>query len=289
MRSLKVAVIVKNTPASFRREDRNMGMWSYSVDPFEWKFIAPGKGAAVDTRALKDQGFDLVFHEDGGAWCDYTDKAIPTVYYAIDSTLSDEFHYRPRLEQARKADLVLVDHDLIERFNACECPVRRLSYCVNDWLFHPEAKTLDIDFHCGGSPERAGIRIELDAVCRERGLSYRSGAVSLEEYAADMNRAKVVVNVPRKPMNRPHRVFDALASYAALVTSPLPDVSGEKRIAGRYYIEAELDHLADLAAQLVMNGTWELLAVGGSGWASEQTWKVRAQEMRQMFFEEFGL
>lgn len=288
-RRLHVALIVKNAPASFARADRNMGMFSYAVREFTWKHISPGKGVSLHTRPLREQGFDLVFHEDGGAWCEYKGGALPTVYYAIDSTLSDDNHFQPRFEQARKADLVLVDHDELERFEPCGKPVRRLSYCVNDKVFHPEPKTLDVCFHCGGSETRGYMRRELSEMCQARGLSYRSGAVSLQEYAADMNRAKVVVNIPRNPRNRPHRIFDAMASRAAVVTAPIPPVSGEARKAGRQYIEADCADIPDLARILVENNTWSIPATMGYEWVQAHTWAARARELRQLLSVELGI
>lgn len=289
MKPLHVALIVKNTPAAFERDCRNMGIFSYATPEFTWEHLAPGKGATLNTRDLKADGFDLAFIEDGGSYPDFRGDALPTVFYSIDSTLSDDLHFAPRIEQARKADLVLVDHDRLERFAPCGRPVRRLSYAVNDRLFHPEAKTLDVCFHCSGSLERRPVRIALHEMTQARGLSYRSGAVSLSEYAANLNRAKVVVNVPRTAINRPHRVFDALAAGAALVTTPLPEVSEEDRKPGRHYLEAAFEQLVEKAVVLVENGTWELLAIGGHEWAQAHTWAVRSRELRAMLAKELGL
>lgn len=111
MKPLRVAVIVKNTPAAFRRESRNMGMWSYAVPEFTWEFFSPGKTFHLNRATFKKQGYDLIFHEDGGAWGKFTGGEIPYVYYAIDSTLTEEHHYKPRYEQAKQADLTLVDHE----------------------------------------------------------------------------------------------------------------------------------------------------------------------------------
>lgn len=289
MKPLHVALIVKNSPAAFERECRNMGMWSYPVEQFTWEHIAPGKGVTLDTKALAARGFDLIFHEDGGAWCDYAGSALPIVYYTIDSTLSDEFHFRPRFEQARKADLVLVDHDRLERFAPCGKPVRRLGYCVNDRLFHPAGKTIDVCFRCGGSPERAAMRALLSEMCKAHGLRYVSGAAALGEYAADMNRAKVVVNVPRAPANRPHRVLDALMSGAALISEPFPQLAGE-------HLEAYANWLPfgvlgiEGVAQVVERGGWQPLAEMGRRTAETyHRWSTRAEHLRQMLNKELGL
>lgn len=282
--SLHIALVVKNTPASFERDNRNMGLFSYEIPEFTWQHIAPGKGTTLDTQELKAQGFDLIFHEDGGAWCDYIGDAIPIAYYAIDSTLSNEFHFKPRFEQARKADLVFVDHDRLERFEPCGKPVKRFSYCVNDRLFKPaEYKTLDVCFHCGGSAERGTMRVRLSELCKTHGMSYVSGAVSLQDYARDMNRAKVVVNIPRTPTNRPHRLFDGMASGVAVVTLPVPDVSDEPRRAGLHYMEVTDNLLEERVVTLVKNGTWELLGIAGQELVQEKhSWAVRAKQLREL-------
>lgn len=291
MRPLHVLVVVKNTPASFERENKNVGYFSYAVPEFTWDYCAPGKDATLDTKSIAQQGYDLIFHIDGGAWCDYIGGALPICYYCIDSTLSDPFHFQPRFEQAKKADLVLIDHDKLERFEPCGKPVRRLSYAVNDKLFKPSThKDIDLCFHCGGSAERGMMRALLHDFSKERGYSYVSGAVSLSDYAEHMNRAKVVVNLPRTPTNRPHRTFDAMSSGAALVTTALPDVSGEVRRAGQHYLETSLECIAEKAAVLLDNGTWQLLGIGGQELVQQRhTWAVRAKELRELIRCEWSL
>lgn len=278
MKPLKVALIVKNTPSTFRRDNRGMGMWSYSVPEFEWEHIAPGKGFKLSLLDLKARGFDLVFHEDGGAWGDYLGTDIPVIYYAIDSTLSEEGHYKPRLAQALRADLILVDHDRLERFDY-GIPVKRLSYCVNDRLFYPRDKTIDVAFHCGSTPERSDTRRRLADYCARHGLVYVSGTVPLEHYADDLGRAKVVVNLPRTPTNRPHRVFDTMASGAALVTYLLPQVSGEFRREFMDYVtidslEATLDSVLP---------QWHAVAETALETARKYYyWSTRAKKLREM-------
>lgn len=282
VKPLHIALIVKNTPAAFEREQRNMGIFSYAVPEFTWEHFAPGKGATLDLADFQAQGFDLVWLEDGGVWCDFTRRVLPVCYYAIDSTLSDEHHYQPRLEQARKADLVLVDHDDLRRF-AGGAPVHRLSHCVNDRLFQPVPKSIEVCFHCGSSPERHEWRVRLSKLCASKGWRYVSGAVSLSDYARDMGQAKVVVNVPRTPTNRPHRVFDAMSSGAALVTLPLPAVSGELRRSGVQYLECGAAELEDRIESLLEHGTWELLAMAGREFVlAKHTWAVRAKELREL-------
>jgi hypothetical protein len=286
MKPIHVAVIIKDRPGTRERERRNMGMWSYAVDSFTWDFIAPGKGTTISTRDLKAKGFDLIFHEDGGAWAEYSGRAIPVVFYSIDSTLSEEYHFRPRFAQACQADLVLVDHDRLERFEPSGRPVRRLLYCVNDRLFYPREKTLDVDFQCGGTPERARLRVQLSELCKAHGWSYRSGVAPLEDYAAAMGAAKVVVVLPRTPRNRPHRVYDAMACGAAVLSAPLPDIQEERLFAGRDYTPLSEDLDTQLAAVL---GWMPHLVSAGNGFIQQHTWSTRARELRTLLAKELGL
>lgn len=279
MKPLHVALVVKNTPSTFARDDRNMGLFSYAVPEFTWEHLAPGKGFTLSTDDLKRKGFDLVLHEDGGAWGDYLGHALPIVYYSIDSTLSEEFHFRPRFEQARKADLVLVDHDDLSRFKGTGKPVHRLRYAVNDRLFYPREKTIDVCFHCGSSEDRGKLRTDLSVLCRAFGVSYVSGAVDLATYADHVGRSLVVVNLPRTARNRPHRVYDALACGATLLTAPLPTVSGEGLRSGDQYVPLTEDLEASLERALVHH---ERYAEAGIAWAADQTWAVRAKELRGM-------
>lgn len=302
MKLLHIAVIVKSTLNYDARDCRNMGHFSYEVPEFTWEFIAPGKGVTLDTAELKTRGFDLIFVEDGGSYPDFRGNAIPNVFYSIDSTLSDDHHFAPRFDQARKADLVLVDHDRLERFEPCGRPVRRLLYAVNDKLFYPRAKTIDVNFQCGGGggPERAAMRIKLDGICKANGWSYRSGTSPLAEYAETMGRSKVVVVVPRTPTNRPHRVYDALASGAWVLSPELPYVDVQDAWLRPDYEYASLSEGADLKEQLkyyVIEDEWEgddEVGLLGNEDLTKRirrgvSWSTRAAELRQMLSQELGL
>jgi len=289
---LKIAVIVKPSPSTTRRDDRNMGMWSYPVPEFEWDFSSLGNGFLE--RRVSFHDYDLIFIEDGGNWGKFLGENGPRiVYYSIDSTLTDA-HYQKRLRQASFSDLVLVDHDKPARFKASGRPVVQVPFCVNDRLFAPREKTIDVCFHCGagasnpGGPARTAMRQTLDDICARHGWSYVSGAKGLDEYALHMGQAKVVVNIPRTPINRPHRVHDAMASGAALLTAPIPWIAEDKIEPSKHYrvigdLERDLIDLLD-------NGKWQELADRGHNVNQAfHTWAHRAQEMRALFAERWGL
>ena len=296
MKPLRVALVVKNSPSTRERENRNMGWWSYAVPEFSWEHFWLGARPVNVERELA--GFDLIFHEDGGNWCHYERQNIPVVFLSFDGTLSER-HYQERLGVARQSNLVLVDHDRLERFRGNGVPVRRFPYCVNERVYRPMEKTLDVSFHCGtgerkgfpGGAERNHLRRYLGEICEQAGYSYRSGVLGLPEYAESMGRSKVIVNWPRTPTNRPHRIFDAMACGAALLSRPLPPVPEDRRVAGVHY--AVFDDLAELPeklAWLLEGERWQEIARAGHELVmANHTWSIRAQELRAMLYKELGL
>ena len=296
MKPLNIALIIKGSASNYERSNRNMGYWSYPVEQFTWQHFYLGDPFRVERRRFRD--FDLVFMEDGGNYGSFSGSGPPVVYLIIDSTLSDA-HYKVRLEQAKHADLVLVDHDRLERFRSSGKPVRRLAYCVNDNVFKPLEKELDITFHCGtgarkgmpGGVERTALRQELDRITKDAGYSFRSGALGLQEYAANMGKSKVVVNWPRTPINRPHRVFDAMACGACLLTGELPQIPEDRLIEGWHYVEFEDGEELPLAFRILLDRQgWQKIAENGLRLVQQyHTWRVRARELREMLSKDLGL
>jgi glycosyltransferase involved in cell wall biosynthesis len=298
MKPLKVALIVKNKPAPKKREDRNMGYWSYEVPQFEWEHFSPGTPFTRDARDFKD--FDLIFHEDGGNWGKWTNTSggPPIVYMVIDSTLTSD-HYRARHAQAKQAALVLVDHDRLERFADCGPPVRRFCYCVNDRVFRPYSwnKTQDLNFHCTtggnhvGSDARRQVRRFLDRVAREYNYTYRSGGIALEDYARSLNASKVTVNLPRTTANRPHRILDAMAAWSCVLTAPFGHVPEDGIYDNEHFKRfRELEDLDDAVVDLIESGAWrEFADAGHKHVMARHTWATRAEELREMLKCELSL
>jgi spore maturation protein CgeB len=295
VKPLHVALIVKNNSASRERDRRQAGYFSYAVPEFTWEHLSPGKQSQMDTRALKRAGFDVILHEDGGNWGAYLGSAIPVIYYAVDSTLSTA-HLAQRQEQAARADLVLVDHDRLERFAARRGkPALRWGYCVNDRLFYPREKGVDVAYHCNSGGVAHSRRAEVRALLREwsgaDGYSLSTGHLDVVQYAEALGRARVVVNLPQFAGNRPHRVLDAMASGAALLTAPVPDVSGEDRRAGTHYAEwQDTGELRQRIAAMLDEDGWREYADAGYAWVmAGHTWAVRARELRSLIYEELKL
>lgn len=297
MRALRVAVLVKNTPNAYLRDMRPMGYWSYPVPEFEWDFMSPGKSFKLNLKDLKAKGYDMVFHEDGGNWGDYLGDAIPVIYLSIDSTVTAA-HLQPRLSQGKKADLFLVEHDDLNRFTGAT--VFRFPYCVNDNIYHPyfpeiitpvrrAMKDIDINFHNGGGTElRQYVRSFLDDYAKTKKRSYVSGAISLAAYSVNMARSRVVVNIPRNPMNRPHRIMDAMASGCAVVTYPVPDIG----LDDRWHWTAQDTHDIAWALDKFLEFPDSYLGFAVSGYNAVlgyHTWRVRATELRGIVNRRFGI
>lgn len=293
MKQLHVGLVVKPTSPSFERDARSKGYFSYEVPEFTWEHITLGKYFYQDTRALAKQ-FDIVVHEDGGNWGQYIGNALPIVFISFDDTLS-EGHFKERLSIAQQAGLILVDHGDLSRFGSTGKPVYRFPHCVNDLLFCDTSHERDIDvaFNCGkkGSDERQRLQIALKEFCAARELKYDGNLYPPDEYANVMARTRIVANWPRTPENRPHRVFDAMACGACLVTGPLPVVDGDLRITGEDYIEVQTEsEILAAISKLLRSGEWLQIAKNGHELVMKHhTWSARAKQLRDMIERTFGL
>lgn len=287
MKPLKVALVVKHSSTSvWDRENRNMGYWSYPVSEFEWQHFD-----GFDSSKLNE--FDLVVQEDAGPKR-YSGLRKPLVYIAIDSTLSQD-HLDSRLQRAANANLILVDHAPLEDFFQLNIPVMRWNYCVNDHLMrdYGEDRDIDVSFLCGGrnSPERKQLREILSHYCEETGLSFVSGVLHPIDYAKAMARSKIVVNWPRHPKNRPHRVFDAMACGACLVTGPLPYVPGDETLPSRDFFEVgKVEDIPLVIGDLLVSGDWRQIASNGKELVDgKHRWAIRAKQLREILESELGI
>lgn len=285
--SLDVALIIRDKLALREREGRIIGLFSYEVPEFCWTHYAPGKGFRLDRSQFKQH--DLIILEDG-LFGDFGGSGPPVVGIFWDTNWQD-YHYHARFEQAKQCDLVFIEQDPLERFAGCGRPVRRLSYCVNDRLFKDYGldKDVDIAYHVNWkhSQERQRVHKFLEEWSRAMGYVYRGGPVrDSVEYARAFNRARISINQTQVPQNRPHRVFDVLASRSCLLTSPLPDISEEVRTPGVHYLEYHsLDHLARLIESGLGLGKWADYAEAGYRLSHHYTWRVRARELRRKIEE----
>lgn len=293
MRKLRVALVVKQSTSTRQRSLRNMGYWSYPVEEFEWDHFDLFQALGNTLSA-----YDFIFIEDASKGIDLRFKGLPIVYLSIDETL-DEAHFHVRHSQAKLADLVLVDHGALELFADACSRVRRFNYCVNDEIFKPLDKSVDIAYHCNsgesrgfpGGKERNLLRLELDRIRRDRGYSFQSGSIGILEYASSFGKAKVVVNLPRTMQNRPHRIFDAMACKAAVLTGQIPMVSYDRLEQGTHYTQFANDaELERELRHLITQDNWQQTAQAGYNLVMQyHTWKTRAKELRLILQDEFGI
>ena len=273
-------------------DNRMVGIWSYPIP--ELFTVRHFPQSPLHHFRLKKSNFnkyDVIFHEDCKCWGRFSGNEVPIVFYVVDSTLSNS-HKQARIKQARQADLVLVDHDNLDGFHK---RTKRLSHCVNDRLFmdYGSAKHIDVSFLCRtkGSPMRVQATRWLKNFCEQRGYSYLVGKREGTEYARAFNRSKITVNLSRNSINRPHRIFDAMACRTCVLTSELPDVSDEERTAGVHYEEyGGFESLGDKIDYLLASGKWKDVADAGYELVQEHhTWTVRAKQLHGILTREFGL
>ena len=287
MKPLKVALVHADHPRLM--ESRMVGIWSYPVPEFEAVHYPVAVSQVMNKGNFPD--YDVIFCEDSRVSIEWRGEGCPVVYYVVDSSLSNH-HYNVRLHNAKNVDLILVDWDRLERFKQLGVPVRRLSHCVNDRFFgkHYGEKSTDVGFFFNTTPERMALDIFLRKECKSLGYSYQSGKRAGKAYAKSLARCKVNINLHRNPDIRAHRIFDAMASHTCLMTDPFLRVSTERRCTDGFSIFLNYQQLKDSIADKLGRGTWIQWANAGYKAVQEHhTWAVRAQQLRQIIYEELGL
>jgi len=289
---LKVALVIKDNQRQRLRDLRPIGLWSYPVPEFEWIHHTPGKYFRLDRAAFRQ--YDVIVNEEG-AWGTWVGNGPPVVYICWDSNWTKN-HLDVRVKQAAQADLVLIGHDALERFRPCGQKVRRLLYCVNDKVFFNRGleKSVDVCYHCyvQGSPIRKEFGQHLARECARLGFSYANGGIPNQvDYARAFNSAKISMNLPRVPANRPHRVLDAMACRSCMVTGTVPEVSGDYVRMGEHFTMFDSkEEAVSIINELLRSGRWEAIADAGYEMVQQHyTWSIRAMELRELLNKELGL
>lgn len=291
MKPLKVALLIRDHPFYKARETRWCGFFSYPVDEFDWQHVIVTPGAKMDRSTLTD--FDVIVTEDETE-CSFTHQGPPVVFLTWDGSLSPE-RYQTRRGQAAMSDLVLVEHDHLERYRCVGKPVRRLLFAVNDWLFKDYGleKTVEVSFNSKlkNRPDRVALDLFLQELCETAGWRYGQGFIDRQVgYAQALNQSKIVVNLSKSPYNRNFRFFDTMASRACLLSSPLPYVEGDSAEVGTHWREwASSAQLAGQLASLLQHGAWERVAEAGYTLMRSYRWSLRAAELRVILNQELGL
>jgi len=287
MKPLKVALIIRPKLYLKNRDNRKIGLFSYAVPGLTWDHYMYDKDFYINRGQFSS--YDAIVLEDG-LFGKFGGDGPPVIGIFWDSTWTHQ-HYESRLRQAKQCDLVFIGHDQLRRFKPCGKPVRRLSYCVNDKLFmdYGLKRTVDVTYHCRTktSGARRVMGDFLKGFCADRGYSYRAGILDPPAYARAFNSGKVNVNLCQSVRNRPHRVFDVMAARGCLLTSPLPHVSGEERMAGTHYVEYDKPQAAGkMIDRLLETGDWQGIADEGYRLAQKYyTWRVRAKQLRRQIYE----
>ena len=319
--------------ALFHRDDwyrgsaRIDGLFSYPVPEFEWTHMPVTKGFQSDLHALRGKA-EVVFWDDG-KYKDYAGFSPdvgqrgycpPVVMYALYPTLTPG-HLTRRVNRAKTADAVFVDHDDLGIWaNRTGLPVRRCAYATNEYLYSPRGQERDIDvffpYVTGWSKERPALDLWLAENCAKRGLRYASthGENIGVEYARMLGRSRVVVHMNRTPRTRPPRIFDAACAGACVVSNEMPRVSGEDwavKRSGEYYLafnqpyssayeEFEKSAIPDYKGFAFEQLDYAIsVAIGSEGARIAEaarscvmachTWRVRAREMYATLLDLFPI
>lgn len=267
---------------------RLTGWWSYPVDEFTWKTLAVKRDGFLVDMNYAPKGIDLVVLDD---WIfgRFNNLKTPLAYCVVDSNRSDA-QLRRNFDQARQADLVLLDQDKLERFSGLDKPIRRFAYAVNEQLYYPREKVYDVAFLCVPTPERRPIAALCEEICKRHNWCFVTGVYEWDQYARFICSAKVVVNKPHFKAARSWRVFDTLASRGCLLTEPLQPVSGDGFIPGLHYCEyTDAESLERELTHLLADDHWKQYAEAGYEHVMQHhTWRTRATELRATLHEVFG-
>lgn len=282
MKPLKIALVHRDHPR--HTWGRMIGMWAYDVPCLDVTHVPQPREFTLNRDNFVD--VDAVVWEDARVIGTVTGGApVPVVYMVGDSTLTDD-NYQDRFAQAQQSDLILVDWDRLDRFEGTGKPVKRLAYCVNERLFYPRDKVIDVGFYCNITDERRDLHEWLATFCAARGYTFAGGRRVGEDYCQAIGETRVNVNLNRNPETRAHRCYDVMASRSCLVTSPMPHVSGEDWINQVHYLEwTDWDHLGSTLDAVLSSGLWESIATRAYAYAHAHTWAVRAAELYTILTE----
>ena len=313
MRPLHVVLVHRDQWHRWKRID---GQFAYAVPEFTWEHCPVEKAFRLDVSQFTNA--DVIWLDDGKYGTVEIEprkgkRVSPLVYYALYPTLAGHIREKRRtIAHEAGADLVLVDHDRLE--NWTDIPARRLAYSVNE-LYYADLglhRDIDVGFYCiwGHNPGRPAFERWLEDLCRRKGYRFYglNGGWVGETYARLLAQTKVVVHLNRTPETRPTRIFDCAAAGAALLSNPMPRVSGEwfwpwMHYAPFYqpndqyqenapqrgeYTERECEEVVHGLEWLLDEGAWEYVAQQARAYVLAcHTWRVRAVQLRALLLDQF--
>ncbi len=277
VKPLNVALVYRMRSPEDGAELRDkIGLWSYPVPEFTWTGYGATPGFVLNRDDLV-AWHDVIFHEDFVRGKFVGKAKIPLIYWVVDSNTSPRRSAVYR-DYAYCASLVLVDQDDLDGWPV---PTKRLPYAVDERMFKPGEKTVDIAYLVQPTAERRGLGNWLADFSRRHGYSLTVGSgLPVGEYAARLGGAKVVIHLATHPNCRSHRVFDALACGACLLTSPLPRIDGDGFIPGLHYLEwRDYGELGRLLHERLEGGWQEIADAGYNFVMREHTWQKRAKQL----------
>lgn len=274
-----VAVVCRKK--AFEQTRRKLGWWSYPVPDLEWSFYPVEDGQVVNKNKLANLGHDLIVWEDW-CWNDWVGDAPLPIYAVIVDSNTSPRRGKVYHERAKQADVLLVDQDKLSRFNSTKKLTFRWQYAVNEFVFAPRQKTVDVGYHVAKTPARGALGQSLRAYCLDAGHSLTmGGGLTIDQLANRYGAARVVVHKSTFPQCRSHRFFDALASGACLITDRVWTVSEDRFLPGTHFVEwsSEDDLQAQITA-LLETGMWARYAEAGYNHVlGFHTWATRAREL----------
>jgi len=320
MNPLRVLLVHRDQWHRWQRID---GQFAYDVPEFVVAHRAVPKRFRMNLHELRGQ-YDLVWWDEGKhrSGPHFTPapggkRRVPVAYYCLYPTLCDHIYIDRRHRAEENADLVLLEHDRLERWQDMSIPVRRCAYSVNEFYYRDTGAERDVDvgFYSvwNYNPERRALHEWLKGYCKRQGYRYwTTHGLNVEaQYPALLARTKVVVHINRTPMTRPPRIFDASACGAAVLASRMPEVSGEEWVDGvtyaafdkpvaQYhdeefghvdaYTDDDCEELAEALEYLVDDGYWQQIAQQAQKYVLDHhTWSQRAHELRLTLAEALGI
>ena len=240
-------------------------------------------------------------------------RPVPVVCHFMYTTLASHIRNSRIRRAQRNADLVLLDYDDPAKFADAGLPVERCAYSVNERLYRDRGlkREVDVGFYCVWrmAPERRALHGWLTDFCKKKGYVYRGSHRFVKGYPELLAGAKVIVHLNRTPTTRPARIFDVAASRTALLSNPMPEVSGERWKPWKHYVpfEKPTGHYVEKrrsaappytdkdCAEIIKGLEW-LLDEGHWGEVAQRaheyvlanhTWAVRARQLRATFLDIF--
>lgn len=275
-----IAVVCRQK--AFDETRRKLGWWSYAVPDLIWRFYSVEDGQTVNKDDIARAGHDLIVWEDW-VWPQWEGKSsIPIYAVIVDSNTSTRRRKRYQTRQGVDADVLLIDQDQLKTFAETGKPVYRWQGCVNEQVFAPREKVVDMAYHVSKTPERGELYEYLRAWIADKPYSMTAGAgLTIDQYAVRIGQAKIVIHKRTHEQCRSHRYFDALATGACLLAEQGWQVPEDGFLPGVHYLTWE--NPADLVTALewsLEGGHWLKYAQAGQAFVlARHTWRQRAAEL----------